>query len=116
MTDKKEYIERDSVILDIEKVQSSLESSLDKEWHENRPYYKGLSWANKIVRDARTADVERVRHGKWIKTRRGQKSPEGYYYWNTPLTTVFVCSECGRKEDEQEPYCHCGAKMDGKGE
>ena len=25
----------------------------------------------------------------------------------------FVCSVCGRHEEEQHPYCHCGAKMDG---
>lgn len=25
----------------------------------------------------------------------------------------FICSECGRHEEEQHPYCHCGAKMDG---
>lgn len=60
------------------------------------------------------ADVEPVRHGRWIEKRRGAKSPEGYYYWNTPLTHVFVCSKCGRQEDKKEPYCHCGAKMDGK--
>ena len=59
------------------------------------------------------ADVEPVRHGKWIEKRRGAKRPEGYYYWNTPLTYVFfVCSECGRPEEKREPYCHCGAKMD----
>ena len=60
------------------------------------------------------SNVEPVKHGKWIEKRRGEKSPEGYYYWNTPLTHVFVCSECGRQENKREPYCHCGAKMDGK--
>lgn len=25
----------------------------------------------------------------------------------------FVCSECGRHELKQYPYCRCGAKMDG---
>lgn len=26
--------------------------------------------------------------------------------------TEYKCSRCGRTEDEKEPYCHCGAKMD----
>lgn len=28
----------------------------------------------------------------------------------------YMCNKCGRYEDEQEPYCNCGAKMDGGGE
>lgn len=61
-----------------------------------------------------TADVQKVRHGKWIKKR----------------TNVYFCSMCGRLEGKElecvvpevqdkmvyviYPYCHCGAKMDGK--
>lgn len=44
-----------------------------------------------------TADVAEVRHGKWIDKE-----------------TCYVCSLCGRVERVKEPYCHCGAKMDGK--
>lgn len=25
----------------------------------------------------------------------------------------FVCPLCGRIEYQKEPYCHCGARMDG---
>lgn len=62
------------------------------------------------------ADVVEVRHGKWMRTTRAPKSRDGYYFWNKPLETVFVCSECGRVERVEEPYCNCGAKMGGKGE
>lgn len=60
------------------------------------------------------ADVEEVRHGKWIKIR----------------YRTFICSCCKRSvyldglnvTDKNEtkllrelyPYCHCGAKMDGE--
>ena len=51
------------------------------------------------------ADVVEVRHGKWL-----------------PVTTydgrehLYRCSVCNRHEQVIYEYCHCGAKMDGKGE
>ena len=59
-----------------------------------------------------TADVVEVRHGEWIF----EFALDGYNF--------YKCSECGRQEAllekestaEYFPYCHCGAKMDGKGE
>ena len=55
------------------------------------------------IADVPTADVVEAKHGEWISNEFGG---------------VYVCSECGRKETTNiEPYCHCGAKMDGgKGE
>lgn len=69
-----------------------------KEWLENLP----------------VADVQEVKHGKWIKKR----------------YQIYECSRCKRSvyleglnvTDENEikllkelyPYCHCGAKMDRK--
>ena len=51
------------------------------------------------------AEVAEVRHGKWI-----------------PISTYdtqehfYRCSACNRYESVMYEYCHCGAKMDGKGE
>ena len=64
--------------------------------------------ANDIMRFP-TADVQEVRHGKWIYC--GHHEFHGH---------VFECSVCGRylfansKEDVywEYPYCHCGAKME----
>ena len=67
---------------------------------ENCPYY------------VPAADVAEVRHGEWKCTTRAPKSADSYFYWDAPVETVFVCSECGRVEKQKEPYCHCGAKMD----
>lgn len=51
-----------------------------------------------------TADVAPVRHGQWISFLDGDHiMPERYYR----------CSRCGRVESSRQPYCHCGAKMDG---
>lgn len=51
-----------------------------------------------------TADVAPVVHGRWISFLGGDHiMPERYYR----------CSSCGRVESRRQPYCHCGAKMDG---
>lgn len=51
-------------------------------------------------------------HGKWV----------GYdvSYWRYrhgggyPVNLIrYRCSVCGRTVCKKEPYCHCGAKMDG---
>lgn len=63
-----------------------------------------------------TVDAEPVRHGAWTPKK------------VDAITTEFECSECGRTvtltndyfgkapdyASSYYPYCHCGAKMDGK--
>lgn len=56
-----------------------------------------------------TADVEEVRHGKWI-----------YRSYYPMMGHAFECSICGRWTltmfpkgvIEKCPYCHCGVKME----
>ncbi len=59
------------------------------------------------VRGIPAADVEPVRYGEWRLVRRMAACGE------------YKCSVCGRIETfgcfnkpENNPYCHCGAKMD----
>lgn len=52
----------------------------------------------KLIKIEPTADVQEVRHGKWII------SSDGYYPY---------CSECWKEPKEISEFCpHCGAKMD----
>lgn len=52
-----------------------------------------------------TVDVAPVVHARWVSFLDGDHiMPERYYR----------CSRCGRVESRRQPYCHCGAKMDGK--
>lgn len=66
-----------------------------------------------IVREIENApaeDVVEVKHGEWIKETE-------YYdddYSECNVRKVFRCSLCGRTEKYKEPYCNCGAKMDGE--
>ena len=54
----------------------------------------------------KAADVEPVRYGRW------EPVLEGVYNLPTPVLIGWRCSQCGRTEQEKEPYCNCGAKMD----
>lgn len=56
-----------------------------------------------------TADVAPVVHAYWIKT-----ANTWTHDLNEASKPVYRCSKCGRIEKAQEPFCNCGAKMDGK--
>ena len=59
------------------------------------------------IKNMLAADVAEVVHGRWISFLDGDHiMPERYYR----------CSRCGRVESRRQPYCHCGAKMDGAAE
>ena len=72
---------------------------------------KGQDIADRILDDVveiPTADVVEVKHGEWKLT----KIERGWNCCEYPAE--YTCSVCGRTEKQQEPYCHCGAKMDGE--
>ena len=65
-----------------------------------------------IVNEIPVADVEPVKHGKWVsmlvKRSDWKGNMQSYYQPNT-------CSECHVGLAEKTNYCpNCGAKMDGK--
>lgn len=60
-----------------------------------------------MIKTAPTIEAVPVVHGRWIDA-------EQYVDEDGLRHTQFRCSWCGRYEDEREPYCNCGAKMDGK--
>lgn len=71
--------------------------------------FQEMCYADAIetVKHFPAADVEPVRHGEWLLVRRMAACGE------------YKCSVCGRIETfgcfnkpENNPYCHCGAKMD----
>lgn len=51
-----------------------------------------------------TADVAPVVYARWIT-----RSDKGII----SMTHPYMCSRCWRVEMNKEPYCNCGAKMDG---
>ena len=77
---------------------------------KNKPtIYDGaqaVEWIEVCIKNAPTADVQEVRHGKWIYV-------DGVLDW-----ADYKCSECGYIEKFGDYTCfynycpHCGAKMD----
>ncbi len=57
-----------------------------------------------------TADVVEVKHGEWLADIQKITTPAGIEF-NSQVG--YKCSLCGRTEKRKEPYCNCGAKMNG---
>lgn len=92
-----EYIEREAALKAVEKYGLTNGSVLGR--------HTGLAIciASEIA-DIPAADVAPVVHARWVSFLDGDHiMPERYYR----------CSRCGRVESRRQPYCHCGAKMDG---
>lgn len=91
-----EYIER-SAGVSILRAKANMAVLMDA-----APYFEK---AAQMLEKLPAADVAPVVHGRWISFLDGDHiMPERYYR----------CSRCGRVESRRQPYCHCGAKMDGE--
>lgn len=60
-----ELISREFVLREIEAAQKSLESDNDVVWELNKKFFKGLAWANRIIRDAPAIEIPM----KWISVK-----------------------------------------------
>lgn len=107
----KEYIEREAVIKKCNKLLDNADSCPEQYILDGVKLVRDLILIDQETR-VPSADVTPVVHGEWIPKTQGMEAPGGFYYWGS-MKKVFVCSICGRVEKEQEPYCHCGARMDG---
>lgn len=61
-------------------------------------------------------DVAPVVHGRWLEEKRQTLLPVEYDDADEPILhdyVVYRCDRCGRTCKQKEPYCHCGAKMEG---
>ena len=96
---EKEYIERDTL-------------NNDLDWFAPEAFNALIDKINKIIRNQPTADVQEVRHGRWL--------PKHYEGGLLGGSNVDECSECGYERLIRDmkyrtvyKYCpNCGAKMD----
>lgn len=98
------YIKRDDAInaLKVSAILRNLDSVEDGTAHR----YKRA--AERIIAGVPAADVEPVRHGRWIRVEwvKDEDWQEGGYW-------ILRCSECVMPYHNPTPHCpHCGAKMD----
>lgn len=83
---EKEYIEKSKLISDIECIDICDCTDIDDIFIE----------VERTIDEQPTADVQEVRHGKWVKS-----------------DFDVICSICGYIESAPRPFCsECGAKMD----
>lgn len=67
-----------------------------------------LDKAERAISEMPAADVQPVKHGRWIKHR--IDDPKSILYGAVKDTT---CSVCGKSTPYNTEYCmHCGARMD----
>ena len=58
---------------------------------------------------------EAMKHGRWIAEKGQTLITVEYDNDGNPILhgyVVYRCDQCGRTAKVEEPYCHCGAKMD----
>ena len=79
---------------------------------DGKDYNVNMAIIRANIDDTPTADVQEVRHGKWIVQHRHVRYPSGKSY----DVDVDVCPFCGRKDHNGDGlYCgYCGAMMDGE--
>lgn len=99
-----DYICREAIIDDLEKEIEAGSVALDEDVWINR----GLRIAIRDIKDIKSSDVQRVKHGRWSECYTDNRIYSG------------ICSVCGGgaiRSVRANPlaYCpNCGAKMDGK--
>lgn len=93
------YIDIDPVHEEIEAIQRGLESNIDKIWYKNKPKYKALAIARRIMNDQPTADVAPVvrckdcEHGQFM-----------------PSCSMYLCRCTGGKLRYAGDYCNYGER------
>ena len=72
---------------------------------------RGILYAINELDKLPTKEVEEVKHGAWLDYREKITTPAGVEF---EAVVGYRCSLCGRIERKREPYCNCGAKMNGE--
>lgn len=105
-----EYIAREVLLAQLRAMES---------YNVSPMYRRGYDDCVTTVLKAPAADVVPVVHGKWIEKPEETYCPVQYGEDAEPILhkyTRYICNLCGRSSAIPEPYCHCGAKMDGDAE
>ena len=85
---------------------------------ECREEHRQLAQWLEELKQLKTADVVEVKRGKWI-VKKGQSylvHPMKYDENGELMLQDYIsyeCPFCGRRFSRKEPYCNCGARMDG---
>lgn len=99
-----EYISRKAAIAYIREQSEECQKAFEELGGESGIYADAYNDLAEDFYSIPAADAVPVVHARWVSFLDGDHiMPERYYR----------CSRCGRVESRRQPYCHCGAKMDG---
>lgn len=94
------YIDADLLLQRLTGINSAVEQGIK--------YYNAVY---NLIKEQPTSDVVEVKHGYWVEDIKEITPFNGI----VPIKALvgYRCSVCNRPEFRKEPYCNCGAKMDG---
>lgn len=99
---EKEYIEREAALNAIKDEMENYQPNPDP--YSITPYEfvrRGLNIAYSIIKNQPTADVQEVRHGKWMKSNNERKCSLCGYFYFTNTKSFNYCPNCGAKMDKE---------------
>lgn len=99
-----EYIKREAAIAYIREQSEECQKAFEEFGGESGIYADAYNDLAEDFHSIPAADVAPVVHGHWIT-----RNDKGII----SMTHPYMCSRCWRVEMDKEPYCNCGAKMDG---
>lgn len=113
-----EYISREVALKKLQMQLLDLEADQDKgeysELCENRGARDALDEAIYDIRTIKAADVQPVKHGRWIDI---YEYCEVHDLCPSGLEVYYWCSECDKAEKKTSDFCpNCGADMTGGAE
>ena len=101
-------------LIDVNKVINSMQKCLDEE--PDKKYSVAYFTFESIIeclKQEPTVDAVEVVHGRWLPYMEEFDDEPAVGIRGGVFQTGWKCSICGRTEQTKEPYCNCGAKMDG---
>lgn len=106
-----DYISREHLMLELHSGNIDLGFVYKETYRKLREFSEEV---DKIIRNLPAADVQPVRHGRWVEVK-GFTGVEAFGY-REECVDGLACSVCGKEVDVSEGYfryCpNCGAKME----
>lgn len=100
-----DLISRSALLEQIKEAQVKLESNKDSVWERNKPYYKGLAWAHRLILDSEAVDAVEV-----VRCRKCKHFVQGDPY--DPCECMKWTVKWGVAYSNPDDFCSYGERKD----